>query len=174
MIDLRPRAAAALRRIPLAALLAAACGGAGAFDLTVREPAFTLSVPDLPDFRLEPAAAEGADRLLAGRDGALQATVALTRAAAEASTRLCAGGFLRALVARKGMPDRDSIYRAPLNETTFVVLYLLGDEPERSVHAHVLAAVGGSHCAEAHFWRPLTDGEDIDAWRQRFMRASVR
>jgi hypothetical protein len=160
-------------RAVAALALAVACGAAAAFDVSVREPAFTLSVPDLPDFRLEPAAA-GTGPLLAGRDGALQATVAVTRAPADGSTRVCAGTFLRTLVTRKGMPERDSIYRAPLNETTFVVLYLLGDEPERSVHAHVLAAVAGDHCAEAHFWRPLAEGEDLDAWRQRFMRATMR
>jgi hypothetical protein len=72
------------------------------------------------------------------------------------------------------MPDRDSIYRAPLDENTFLVLYILGEARNRQLHAHLLAAASTTHCIEAHISRALREGEDEDNWRRSFDGARIR
>lgn len=147
-----------------------------AFEQQLAEPAMVVSVPRLPQVALGQGrvSADGRARTWAGRNGALEVDIQATAAPAAGSTRLCAGAFLRELVRRPGMPERDSIYRAPLDVDNFLVLYLLDDTGGRRLHAHLLAAVAGSHCVDAHFSRPVGEGEDVDEWRQRFGGAAIK
>lgn len=166
-----------LCKTALAAALLRAAGAVAAFEQHVAEPGFTVSVPKLPAFVLEPTTAATPGTLAlagqAGPGGALRATVTVTPAAHEVGTRVCAGAFIRGLVARPGMPGRDSIYRAPLDAETFLVLYILEVGGAKALHAHLLAAVGSRHCVEAHFERPMAAGEDEDDWRRSFAGARV-
>jgi hypothetical protein len=159
-------------------LIAGLCGAhalACAFDASIDEPGFTISVPALPAIALaEPRAAPAqATRQLTGGDGTYSIALAIQRADKAISTRECAGSFLRALVARPGMPARDSIYRAPLNERTFLVIYLLDAQGVQTLHAHLLASAASTHCIEAHFSRAKRTGEDDDDWRKSFAGASI-
>lgn len=140
-------------RAVLALASVAAAWPAAAFEQRVDDPGFTVVVPLLPQ--------------------SVRADVHAAPAARGVITRLCAGEFLRALVKRPGIPDRDSIYRAPLDAGTFLVLYRLGDGGTRTLHAHLLAAARGTHCVEAHFERPLGPGEDEDDWRRSFAGARI-
>ena len=72
------------------------------------------------------------------------------------------------------MPDRDNLYRAPIDPDTFLVLYLMELDGKRLLHAHLLSAAGSTHCIDAHFSRSLVAGEDIDNWRTAFSGATVR
>jgi hypothetical protein len=155
----------------LGALLAA--GGAGAFELAVTGPDFTVAVPRLPAIQLEAqkTPAPPVTKAMRGDDGTYEVSLLVTQAERETSTRACAGAFLRALVARPGMPDRDSIYRAPLDTETFLVLYILGTP--RRLHAHLLSSANASHCIELHVSKSLRDGDDEDAWRRSFQGARI-
>ena len=152
-------------------------GRAAAFEVSLPEPAVTITVPALPAIALrrQPPGAQAA-ALLEGGEGPYR-VVLLTQAsegAAPATARLCAGRFLRALVARPGMPERDAIYRAPLDADTFLVLYARAEAPgPPQWHAHVVSAAGASHCLELHVQRARLPDEDPDLWRRTFLGAHV-
>ena len=156
------------------AVLLSAPALAAAFDASVTDPDLTISVPALPAIALAPQPAPQARpaKLLSGSDGTHAVAVAIEPAAREISTRECAGSFLRTLVQRAGMPSRDNIYRAPLNERTFLVVYILDNKPKQVLHAHLLAAAS-AHCVDAHFSRDLRSGEDTDDWRKAFAGAAI-
>lgn len=152
-------------------------GPAPAFEASLPEPAVTVTVPALPAIvlRAQPPSA-GASVTLEGGDGLYRVELVTQAAqgAAPASARLCAGRFLRALVARPGMPERDAIYRAPLDADTFLVLYALAGAPGPAQwHAHVVSAAGASHCLELHVQRARRPDEDPDLWRRTFQGAHV-
>lgn len=164
----------AMQRIAAATLALLPLGG-WAFDIRVPEPELSLAVPGVPTIALQerPATVPPGRRILTGRDATFQVELSLAPQAGETSARVCAGQFLRTLVAAPGMPSRDSIYRAPLDAQTFLVIYALGDERQPTLHAHIVSAAGHSHCADAHFSRAAAPGEDIDAWRTTFTSARV-
>ena len=157
----------ALLALPLAA---------ASFELSIADPELMVAVPGLPDVRLAPqaVAAPPVVRLLEGSDGVYQVSVAVTTTGTEVSPRGCAGSLLRALVARPGMPGRDSIYRAPLDQDTFLVLYIVGSPATRQLHAHLLSSASTKHCVEFHASRPDRPGEEVDEWRKTFVGSRIR
>ena len=149
---------------------------AGAFELKAANPEFTVTVPNLPAIRLEkrPSMNTDASIEMFGEDPIYRIGLLVTKAPKQTSARECAGSFLRTLVARPGMPDRDSIYRAPLDPNTFLVLYILGEPGRRQLHAHLLSSASATHCIEAHVSRELREGEDEDGWRESFAGARIQ
>ena len=166
-----------LRFLLLATASALAVGTeAGAFELKAANPEFTVSIPNLPAIRLEkrPSMNTDASIEMFGEDAIYRIGLRVTKAPKQTSARECAGSFLRTLVARPGMPDRDSIYRAPLDPNTFLVLYILGEPGRRQLHAHLLSSASATHCIEAHVSRELREGEDEDGWRRSFAGARIQ
>ena len=147
-----------------------------AFEQSFDAPAFVVSVPRLPSIALAaPSASQGGGVLTARGQDATYVVEIIAAASAGASTpRACAGTLLRELTARPHVPDRDNIYRAPVDPNTFLVLYLMELDGKRSLHAHLLSAAGSTHCIDAHFSRALPVGEDMDNWRTIFDGATVR
>jgi hypothetical protein len=158
------------------ALVLAPAFPACAFEHSFDAPPFIVSVPRLPSISLgAPSASQGGGVLTArGQDATYVVEIIATASAVAGSTRACAGASLRELAARPRMPDRDNIYRAPVDPNTFLVLYLMELDGKRLLHAHLLAAAGGTHCIDAHFSRGLLGGEDLDNWRTTFSGAAVR
>lgn len=156
--------------------LIAACGNACAFEWKAENPDFTVTVPNLPSVRLEAQTLSDANvsSAMAGVDETYKITLLVTKAEKETSTRACAGSFLRSLVARPGMPDRDNIYRTALDQNTFLVLYILVEPGGQQLHAHLLSSANATHCIEVHFSRARRGGEDEDAWRQTFAGSRVQ
>ncbi len=148
---------------------------ANAFELTVSDPDFTVTVPNLPSIRLlaQIPATPDVTRAMAGEDGTYQVSLLVRRAERETTARACAGSFVRSLVAKPGMPDRDNIYRAALDEDTFLALYILGGPETRRLHAHLVSSVNASNCIEVHFSKALGAGEDEDNWRKSFVGSHV-
>jgi hypothetical protein len=146
---------------------------AAAFELGLRDPDLHLSVPQVPaiDMQEQPARGSGARRVLIGHDDTFTVELELSRQPNEVSPRTCAGTVLRAIVARPGMPNRDNVYRAPLNATTFLVIYVLNEQQQHKLHAHLISAAGATHCADAHFTRLAKPGQDVDDWRTTFSGA---
>jgi len=158
------------------ASLFAACGNASAFELKAQNPDFTVTVPNLPSVGLKAQATSDSNvsSAMAGADGTYKITLLVTKAEREATTRTCAGTFLRSLVARPETPDRDNIYRTALDENTFLVLYILVEQGGQQLHAHLLSSANGTHCVEMHFSRARRGGEDEDGWRQSFAGSHVQ
>lgn len=165
---------AAIRLIFVVLGLGGGVAPAAAFEASFPEPGFTLSVPALPAIALtEQAASARAARQFAGGDGTYAVALSVEPAHRSITTRECAGSLLRTLSARPGMPARDNIYRAPLNERTFLVIYVLNGQAGPVLHAHLLASAASSHCIEAHFSRAKRAGEDEEDWRKSFLDSNV-
>ena len=162
-------------RVLITAALCGGCALASAFEASIPDPAFTLSVPALPAIALteQTASPARATRQFAGGDGTYAIALSIEQAERSITTRECAGTILRSLIARAGMPARDNIYRAPLNERAFLVIYVLDGQAGPVLHAHVLASAASTHCIEAHFSRAKRAGEDEDDWRKSFLDSSV-
>jgi len=158
------------------AFLFSACGNASAFDMKGENPSFTVTVPNLPSVRLEAQTISGSNvsSAMAGEDGTYKVSLLVTKAANDTTTRACASTFLRALVARPGMPDRDNIYRTALDENTFLVLYILAEQGGQQLHAHLLSSANATHCIEMHFSRAHRAGEDEDGWRKSFAGSHIQ
>ena len=158
----------------VAMALVALHGSVAAFEGKGTDPTFTITVPALPDISLRKTApASGSPPQLQGDDGTYKVAVIVSAASKAVSARECAGTGLRSILSRPGMPNRDSIYRAPLSASTFLVLYVITEGAQSALHAHLLAAAEGTHCVEVHFSRPQRPGEDVDDWRQTFSSARV-
>ncbi len=158
-----------------ASLLLGAASSAGAFEQTFEAPAFVVSIPGLPNFGLTPVrATEPQGSVVAsGRGGPYLVEITASASTQAGSTRTCAGNFLRELLKRPNMPDRDSIYRAPFDASTFLVLYIIEQQGKRVLHAHLLSAASGTHCVDAHVSRDMGRAEDEDNWRTTFTGARV-
>lgn len=156
--------------------LVAAVPSAWAFEQAFETPPFVVSVPQIPDFRVTgiPDRANALSVHAVGRNEVFAAEVTAAPSAQAGSTRTCAGVFLRDLVKRPNMPDRDSIYRAPFDASTFLVLYILEQRGKKELHAHLLSSAAGTHCIDAHFSRDMVVGEDEDKWRTTFTGARIR
>ncbi len=175
----RPSSAARhVRAIPatIAIGLLFHAAAASAFEQAFDSPAFIVSAPRLPSIPLgEPATSgDGHVKTARGRDTTYVVEVSSISTPRAGSTRACAGDFLRELVRRPNMPDRDNIYRAPFDTTTFLVLYILDERDTKQLHAHLLSSAAGTHCIDAHFSRNLRAGEEVDDWRASFAGATVR
>jgi hypothetical protein len=159
----------------LIALLAGLHAEAGALEMDLRDPALHLSVPGVPAIAMheQPTPGGNAKRVLVGHDDTFNVDVELSRHPNEMSPRTCAGTVLRALVSQAGMPNRDSIYRAPLDATTFLVIYVLSQGQQEKLHAHLISSAGASYCVNAHFTRLAKSGQDVDDWRTTFSSARI-
>lgn len=171
-----PAATSHLQRVLGWLALAVACAPAAAFEIAVPEHAILITVPTLPAITVQaqPVTANSMAALrLAGAEGAYRLDVAVFDQGKAVSARECAGARLRAIVAQPGMPNRDNVYRAALNASTFLVIYAIERAERRELHAHLLAAAGTTHCADAHLSRPARPGEDDDDWRLTFTTARI-
>ncbi|GAB3771994.1 hypothetical protein GCM10028796_41680 [Ramlibacter monticola] len=156
--------------------LVAEASSSWAFEQAFEPPPFVVSVPQIPDFRVTniPNRSNALSVHALGRNEIFAAEVTAAPSPQAGSTRTCAGMFLRDLVKRPNMPDRDSIYRAPFDASTFLVLYILEQRGKKELHAHLLSSAGGTHCVDAHFSRDMAVGEDEDKWRTTFTGARIR
>ena len=147
-----------------------------AFEQAFEGPAFVVSVPRVPNLRIASAPRGGNSVSVhaRGRDAVFAVEVTAEASPQAGSSRTCASTFLRDLVKRPNMPDRDSIYRASLDASTFLVLYIVEQRGRKVLHAHLLSAAAGTHCIEAHFSRDAVVGEDEDKWRTTFEGARIR
>jgi hypothetical protein len=150
-------------------------GPGAAFEVKLPDPGFTVTVPRLPEITVrQPSPSPPQSSLrMAGDDGQTEVQVYVTSMRNRVSPRECAGSGLRSILSRPGLPSRDNVYRAPLSEKTFLVLYLVAGDRQHVLHAHLLSAVAGTHCTEVHFSRPAAAGEDLDGWRETFSGARI-
>lgn len=148
---------------------------AAALEWRVTTPAVQVSVPGLPEValssvrRVDPSAAAHWQ----GRDAGLDVDVALPEAPAEATPRSCARQVLGTVLAQPGMPARDNVYRAPLDPTTFLVIYRIETSQPVRLHAHLISSADERHCLAMQLQRDARDGEDDDDWRQAFRGAHI-
>lgn len=161
--------------IALLCTTAAANSLATGFEATLSEPSFTVSIPTLPDIKLRthPLQSSGAHFRLMGSDGPYTISIVTPTADAGMSPIECASSTIRSITSSPGAPDPSRIYRAKINDTTFVALYVTALAEQRQLHANFLSAVGGTHCIHVRVTMYPATREDFDAWFTRFKDARI-
>lgn len=161
----------------VATLIVATAPHAGAeeFVFAVTAPGFRVTIPNLPPLHMEPhpmLATHPHLRYL-GAQGAYTVSVITARAAAGMGALECASAILRTLDERPNVPPAKDLYRARLDDNTYVVIYAAHLPGFLQLNAHFLSAAGGTHCIEVHVSKIAASPEDLDPWFRSFGKAKI-
>ena len=157
------------------ALLASAPAGAAEFAFEVAAPKFKVTIPDLPPVPMKPHPMHSTHPHLRflGADGAYSVSV-ITPSAAEGMSALeCAGAILRSLPSRPNVPAAAEIYRARIDDHTYVAIYAVQLPGFLQLNAHLLSAAAGTHCVEVHASKIATTQDDVEPWFKGFGKAKI-
>lgn len=155
--------------------LAAAPAAADEFVFAVAEPAFKVTIPNLPPLHMDPHPMRETHPHLRflGAKGAYTISVMTPRAAAGMSARECASAILRTFGERPNVPPVAQLYRTRLDDNTYAVLYAAQMPGFLQLNAHFLSAAAGTHCVEVHAAKIATTLEDVDPWFKAFGAARI-
>jgi hypothetical protein len=145
------------------------------FLFEVASPGFRVTMPGIPQMRMEVHPQNASQPHLRYLGSAEPYTVAIfTPAAAEGMTPLeCASAVARTLAARSGTPPSSQVLKAKLDNNTFVAIYAAPITPGVRLNAHILSAAGGRHCIEVHVTKISLDEEDLASWFTEIEKASI-
>lgn len=148
---------------------------AGEFAFQVDAPKFSITIPDIPPIAMQPHPMQGTHPHLRylGADGAYSVSVNTPSAAAGMSALECAAAILRTLPQRPNVPAAEEIYRAKLDDSTYVALYAAQLPGFLQLHAHFMSAAADAHCIEVHASRIATSQDEIEAWFKGFGKAKI-
>ena len=171
-----------MRIRPLTQILAAivllfvslSCRAEG-FAFEVVSPKFKVSIPGLPQMKMElhPRNASQPHLRYLGADGPYTVAVFTPAAAAGMTPLECAGATVKALAARPDVPPPSEVYRSRLNDKTYVAIYGVQIATGARLHAHLMSAAGGTHCIEILVTLISIEEEDLDAWGAAFEKARI-
>ena len=150
-------------------------GGAEGFVFEVDSPRFKITIPGIPQLRMEVHPKNASQPHLRFLGSAEPYTVAVyTPTAAEGMTPLeCAGAVARTLAARPGTPAPSQVLRARLGKNTFVAMYAVSLGVGVQLNAHILSAVDGRYCIEVHATKISIDEEDLASWVTELEKARI-
>ena len=159
----------------LAALLASLPGLAAEFAFEVAAPKFRVTLPHIPAMKMDthPLNAKQPHLRFLGSDGPYTVSVITPAAAAGMSALECASATVRSMAARPGVPPSAEMYKARLDDNTYVAIYAAELEGVVQLHAHVLSAAEGTHCVEVHASKMSTSPEDLEPWVRGFDGARI-
>jgi len=168
----------ALRKAGVAlalALWASLPAAAGEFAFELDAPKFSITIPDIPPIAMQPHPMQGTHPHLRflGADGAYSVSVITPSAAAGMGALECATAILRSLPARPNVPAADEIYRARLDDNTYIALYAVQLPGFLQLNAHFMSAAAGKHCIEVHASKIATTQDDIAPWFKGFGKAKI-
>jgi hypothetical protein len=148
---------------------------ADGFAFEVDSPRFKITIPGIPQLRMEVHPQNSSQPHLRYLGSAEPYTVAVyTPTAAEGMTPLeCAGAVARTLAARPGTPPPSQVLKARLGKNTFVAMYAVALSVGVQLNAHILSAVGGRYCIEVHATKVSIDEEDLGSWVTELEKASI-
>jgi len=159
-----------------AIVLAATPASADDFVFAVTAPDFTVTLPAIPRMKMEahPRHAAHPHLRYLGSDGAYTVSVMTPTAQKGMNPLECASATLGTIVKRAGAPAREEMYRAKINERTYVAIYATPLPTALQLNAHLMSAAGGTHCVEVHVTKVSTSQDDIDTWVKRFDNADIQ
>jgi len=157
------------------AALSSAAQGAGGFVFEVAEPRFRVTIPDIPQMKMDdhPMAAAQPHLRFFGSEGPYTVSILTPTADAGMSALECASSTVRSLSLRMGGPQPSQVRRARINDTTFIALYAMPVVGAIQLHAHILSASRGTHCIEVHASMISTSKDDLTPWFKGFGKASI-
>jgi hypothetical protein len=164
--------------IALGAALAVSSGaraGADEFVFEVAAPHFKITIPNFPPLHMGPHPLQGGHPHLRymGSDGPYSLSIVTPTSAPGMTALECASATVRTLSSRPGAPPAHEIFKARLDENTFVAIYSDRATGFLQLHAHFLSAAGGTHCIEVHASKIATSEDDIAPWFEGFRKARI-
>jgi hypothetical protein len=160
--------------ISLALISASECNAEG-FSFQVKDPTFTVSIPGIPQMQMDvhPQHNEKPHLRYLGMEGAYTVSI-LTPTADSGMTALeCASSTFKSLAGRPGVPPLDKVYKARINDRTFIAIYATPSNSFVQLHAHIMSAGVGTHCIEVHASMVSKSKDDIDPWFKGFNNANI-
>jgi len=145
------------------------------FFFEIAAPKFKVAIPGIPQITMDVHPRNASQPHLRFLGSAEPYTIAVfTPAAAAGMTPLeCASALSRSLAARPGTPPPEQIFKARLNDRTFVAIYAAQLGSAVQLHAHFLSAAGGTHCIEVHATKISIEEDDLAAWITELEKASI-
>ena len=99
----------------------------------------------------------------------------ITPTAAKGMTPLeCAGATVRTMGNRSGVPQASQIYKARIDDNTYVAIYASPLDGIVRLNAHIMSAVGGTHCIEVHASKMTETDDELIPWVDSFSKASIQ
>ena len=156
--------------LAFAAAVAVAPVAEAQLEISSSDPPFKAVLPGIPSMAMMPhPLREGRPHLrLLGTSGPYTVSVLVPTADAGMGALECASSTIRELPRRPGVPEPDSIYRAKLDDQTYIAIYAARPPAPMLLHAHVISAAAGSHCVEIHASKVVSSREDIESWFKGF------
>lgn len=138
------------------------------------EPKFKVTIPNIPQMKMgvHPLNKAQAHQRYLGEDGPYTVSILIPTADPGITAVECASSVVRS-IAQSGIVPPSQIYRARLNENTFVMIYAVPQAGFVQLHAHFLSAVGGTHCINVHASKASTSKDDLDPWFKGFGAAKI-
>jgi len=157
------------------ALLTSSPSLAGDFAFEVDSPGVRVVIPNVPPIKMgpHPLSQNQSHLRLLGSEGPFTVSLLMPTADAGMTPAECAGSTIGALPKRPGVPAQSQIYKARINERTYIALYRSQFAGEVQLHAHLVSAVGGTHCVEVHISKSPASDEDAKAWNKNWGTANI-
>lgn len=146
------------------------------FAFEVASPKFKVTIPGIPQMKMEvhPKNASQPQLRFLGSEDPYTVAVFTPAAVAGMTPLECASAITRSLAARPGTPPSSQILKARLDGSTFVAIYAAPLGGGVQLHAHILSAVGGTHCVEVHATRISIEEDDLSSWITDLDKASIK
>lgn len=149
---------------------------ADGFVLDVDSPSLRISLPSVPAIKMAVHARHAAEPQFRfeGSQNPYAVSVFTPVAAAGMTPLECAAAIVRTLPARPGGPEAGQIYKARVDESTFVAIYVTQMPVGVRLNAHVMSAAGGTRCVEVHAAKLSVSDDELAPWIDGFEKARIR
>jgi hypothetical protein len=139
------------------------------------KPAFHVQIPRLPAMTMgeHPGRVTQPHLRLLGSKEQYTVSVLVPSTEAGMSAAECASSTISQLPKRLGVPPQERIYKARIDSNTYIAIYARPMSGFVQLHAHLLSAVGGSHCVEVHASMVSTSKDDLEPWFRGFGDARI-
>ena len=161
--------------LSLCVCLPCAAARAEPFAFDVDEPGFRVTIPSVPAMAMEvhPEHEDQPHMRYVGSEGRFSVAIMTPESDPGMSVTDCAEAIYATLPTRPDVPAPDKIYRAKLDDSTFVAIYATVLPGFVLLHAHLLSASKDDHCIEVHASMSTTSREDASAWFEGFTGAKI-
>ena len=141
----------------------------------IKEPNVAVTIPNIPQMKMDvhPMHEARPHLRLLGSDGPYSVSIMTPTADTGMTALECASSTIKNLGSRPGVPAPSQVYKARINDRTFVAIYASTITGFMQLHAHLLSAANGTHCIEVHASKVASSKDDIDPWFKGFGEATI-
>lgn len=143
------------------------------FAFEMSDPRFRVVIPSLPaiSMAVHPSHASKPHLRYLGANGPYTVSILAPTADAGMTARDCAVSEFKKLESVPGIPPPDKVYKAKIDDNTFVAIYAMPMEGTMTLHAHLISAAGGTHCIQVHASKTTRSKDDMEPWWKAFGNA---